>query len=77
MHQLEEEKQRKLEKKIEQQQAPDWNVVKMKKPIRKLVLASNLIARVIGLKGCNVNAIRDVTGTHIATGITHFTSSYF
>jgi len=28
-------------------------------------LGSNYIARVIGRSGCNVNAIRDVTGTHI------------
>ena len=43
-----------------------WDVVKgTKKPVRKLTLASNLIARVIGRSGCNVNAIRDVTQTHI------------
>jgi len=42
-----------------------WNIVKTKKPVRKLTLASNLIARVIGRSGCNVNAIRDVTQTHI------------
>ena len=48
-----------------QEEQPDWNVVKNKKPIRKLVLPSNQIARVIGRSGCNVNAIRDVTGTHI------------
>ena len=43
----------------------NWDVVKTKKPVRKLTLASNLIARVIGRCGCNVNAIRDVTQTHI------------
>jgi len=51
-----------------QEEQPDWNVVKNKKPIRKLVLPSNQIARVIGRSGCNVNAIRDVTGTHIGNG---------
>lgn len=48
------------------EQAADWNVVKpVKKPVQKLTLSSNLIARVIGRSGCNVNAIRDVTQTHI------------
>ena len=55
-----------------QEEQPDWNVVKNKKPIRKLVLPSNQIARVIGRSGCNVNAIRDVTGTHIGTGLETF-----
>ena len=57
---------------VTQEEQPDWNVVKNKKPIRKLVLPSNQIARVIGRSGCNVNAIRDVTGTHIGTGLETF-----
>ena len=46
------------------QESSDWKSVPTKKP-RKLVLSSSRIARVIGRSGCNVNAIRDVTGTHI------------
>ena len=48
----------------QQPQNSDWKFVPTKKP-RKLVLSSSRIARVIGRSGCNVNAIRDVTGTHI------------
>ena len=29
------------------------------------MVASNLISRVIGRGGCNINAIREVTGAHI------------
>ena len=50
---------------VVQEEKLGWDVVKTKKPIRKLVLPSGQIARVIGRSGCNVNAIRDVTGTHI------------
>ena len=59
-----------------QEEQPDWNVVKNKKPIRKLVLPSNQIARVIGRSGCNVNAIRDVTGTHIGIGLKYLLSGF-
>lgn len=52
-------------KEIPQGQEGNWDVVKLKKPVRRLTLPSNLIARVIGRSGCNVNAIRDVTQTHI------------
>merc|ERR1712106_20986 len=48
----------------QQPQNSDWKFVPTKKP-RKLVPSSSRIARVIGRSGCNVNAIRDVTGTHI------------
>jgi len=33
--------------------------------IKRMVIASNLISRVIGRAGCNVNAIRHVTGAQI------------
>ena len=60
----------------QQEEKLGWDVVKTKKPIRKLVLPSGQIARVIGRSGCNVNAIRDVTGTHIATVVYYYTITY-
>ena len=52
---------------IVEQQPDVWKDVKpvRKKEFQKMSLGSNYIARVIGRSGCNVNAIRDVTGTHI------------
>ena len=32
---------------------------------KRILVASNLISRVIGRGGCNINAIREVTGAHI------------
>merc|ERR1712037_144975 len=50
-----------------EEQPEVWKDVKpvRKKEFQKMSLGSNYIARVIGRSGCNVNAIRDVTGTHI------------
>ena len=45
------EGQQKPKKEIPQGQEGNWDVVKLKKPVRRLTLPSNLIARVIGRSG--------------------------
>lgn len=33
--------------------------------VKRMMIASNLISRVIGRGGCNINAIREITAAHI------------